>query len=102
MFDKVLIVSASVGAGHMQAAAALERAFLDKEAAREVRHVDILEYTTKLFRAVYADGYRYMVRHMPAVTNWLYDALNGVRERPRLFDRLNTRRFVRMVHEYQP
>ena len=48
------------------------------------------------------DGYSYVVRHMPALTGWLYDALNRPRERPRLFDRLNTRRFVRMVREYQP
>jgi processive 1,2-diacylglycerol beta-glucosyltransferase len=36
------------------------------------------------------------------LTSWLYDSLNRARERPRLFDRLNTRRFVRMVQEYQP
>jgi processive 1,2-diacylglycerol beta-glucosyltransferase len=86
----------------MRAAEALERAFLERGAAREVRHVDTLEYATKLFRVVYSDGYSYMVRHMPAVTSWLYDTLNRPRERPRLFDRLNTRRFVRMVQEYQP
>jgi processive 1,2-diacylglycerol beta-glucosyltransferase len=102
MFDKVLILSASVGAGHMRAAEALERAFVERGAAREVRHVDTLEYTTKLFRVVYSDGYSYMVRHMPALTSWLYDALNRTRERPRLFDRLNTQRFVRMVVEYRP
>jgi len=102
MFEKVFIVSASVGAGHMRAAEALERAFLERGAAREVRHVDILEHTTKLLRAVYADGYSWMVRHVPALTSWLYDALNSVRERPSLFDRLNTRRFLRMVHECRP
>jgi processive 1,2-diacylglycerol beta-glucosyltransferase len=102
MFDKVLILSASVGAGHMRAAEALERAFLERGAAREVRHVDTLEYATKLFRVVYADGYSYMVRHMPALTSWCYDALNRTRKQPRLFDRLNTRRFVRMVQDYQP
>jgi processive 1,2-diacylglycerol beta-glucosyltransferase len=102
MFDKVLILSAGVGAGHIRAAEALERAFLQNGAAREVRHVDVLECSTKLFRLVYSDGYSYMVRHMPAVTSRLYDALNWRRERPRLFDRVNTRRLVRMVEEYQP
>src|SRR5262249_14442848 len=102
MFDKVLILSAGVGAGHMRAAEALEGAFLEKGTAREVRHVAILEFSTKMFRLVYSDGYSYMVRNMPAVTSWLYDALNRRRERPRLFDRINTRRFVRMVQAYQP
>src|SRR5262249_36839195 len=98
----VLILSASVGAGHTRAAEALERAFLQQAAAREVRHEDALDYATTLFRAAYSDGYSYMVRHMPALTSWLYDALNQVRERPRLFDRLNTQRLVRMVQKYEP
>jgi UDP-N-acetylglucosamine:LPS N-acetylglucosamine transferase len=36
MFDKVLILSASVGVGHMRAAEALERAFLERGAAGRV------------------------------------------------------------------
>src|ERR1044071_7177121 len=49
-FNKVLILSASAGAGHMRAADAVERAFRLTNAAAEVRHVDTLQYTNKLFR----------------------------------------------------
>src|SRR4030095_10208854 len=50
MFNKVLILSASAGAGHVRAADALEKAFIQSSAAREVRHVDVLNYTNKVFR----------------------------------------------------
>ena len=47
MFKKVLILSASAGAGHTRAAQVLERVFMEMGAAEEVKHVDALEYTTK-------------------------------------------------------
>jgi hypothetical protein len=40
MLDKVLVLSASAGAGHVRAAQAIERALTLARAAREVRHVE--------------------------------------------------------------
>jgi processive 1,2-diacylglycerol beta-glucosyltransferase len=105
MFDKVLVLSASAGAGHIRAAQAVERAFRELGAAREVRHVDTLEYTNKLFRRLYAKAYLDVVNRMPEVLGWLYDYLDKPweRERRRLaLDKLNTRPFVKMLRQYQP
>jgi processive 1,2-diacylglycerol beta-glucosyltransferase len=105
VFKKVLILSASAGAGHVRAAEALERAFRLRGAAEEVRHVDILQYTNKVFRHLYSKAYIEMVNKMPEVLGWLYDHLDKPwkNERRRLaFDKLNTRPFVRMLKEYQP
>lgn len=105
MFKKVLILSASVGAGHMRAAQAVERAFADANAAEEVRHIDTLEYTNKLFRRLYSKAYIDMVNKMPDVLGWLYDAMDKPwkNERRRLaFDKLNTRPFVKMLRQHQP
>jgi processive 1,2-diacylglycerol beta-glucosyltransferase len=105
LFKKVLILSASAGAGHVRAAEALERAFLQMNAAEEVRHVDTLQYTNKIFRHLYSKAYIEMVNKMPDVLGWLYDHLDKPwkNERRRLaFDKLNTRPFVRMLKEYQP
>lgn len=105
MFKKVLILSASAGAGHLRAAEALERAFLKMNAAAEVRNVDTLEYTNKLFRHLYSKAYIEMVNKMPEVLGWLYDHLDKPwkNERRRLaLDKLNTRPFVRLLKEYQP
>jgi processive 1,2-diacylglycerol beta-glucosyltransferase len=55
--DRVLVLSASAGAGHVRAAQALEHALVATGRVREIRHVDILQYTTKLFRRLYAEAY---------------------------------------------
>ena len=105
MFKKVLILSASAGAGHVRAAQAIERAIIETGAAEQIRHVDTLEYTNKVFRNLYSKAYIEMVNKMPDVLGWLYDQFDKPwkNERRRLaFDKLNTRPFVRMLHEYQP
>jgi processive 1,2-diacylglycerol beta-glucosyltransferase len=105
MFNKVLVLSASAGAGHIRAAQAIERALAETGAAREVRHVDTLEYTNKIFRRLYSKAYLEMVNKMPDVLGWLYDHLDKPwkNERRRLaFDKLNTRPFVKMLKEYRP
>ena len=105
MFDKVLILSASAGAGHIRAAEAVERALAEMRVARAVRHVDTLDYTNKLFRRLYSKAYIDMVNNAPEVLGWLYDQLDKPwkNERRRLaLDKLNTRPFVKLLKEYQP
>lgn len=105
MFKKVLVLSASSGAGHIRAAQAIERAFQEMNAAAEIRHVDTLEYTNKLFRTLYSKAYIDMVNRAPELLGWLYDQFDKPwqNERRRLaFDKLNTRPFVKMLREYQP
>jgi processive 1,2-diacylglycerol beta-glucosyltransferase len=105
MLDKVLVLSASAGAGHVRAAQAVERAFVETGAAREVRHVDALEYTNKVFRRLYSKMYIDMVNSAPEVLGWLYDFLDTPWEKERrrlLVDKFNTRPFVKMLEEYRP
>ncbi|MCI0390386.1 MAG: glycosyltransferase [Acidobacteria bacterium] len=105
MFKKVLVLSASAGAGHVRAAQALERAFTELGAAEEVRHVDALEYTNKLFRNLYSKAYLDLVNTTPELLGWLYDRLDKPWKSDRLllaFDKLNTRPLVRLIREYGP
>jgi processive 1,2-diacylglycerol beta-glucosyltransferase len=105
MFNKVLILSASAGAGHVRAADALEKAFTQLGAAREIRHVDVLNYTNKVFRHLYSKAYLDMVNRMPEMMGWLYDHLDKPwkNERRRLaLDKLNTRPLVKLLKEYRP
>lgn len=104
-FNKVLVLSASAGAGHMRAADAVERAFRLTGAAAEVKHVDTLQYTNKLFRHLYSKAYIDLVNKSPELLGWFYDHLDKPwkNERRRLaLDKLNTRPFVRMLEEYRP
>lgn len=107
MLKKVLLLSASAGAGHLRAAEAIEKAF--KQAAnaddREVKHVDVLNYTNKVFRHLYSKAYIDLVNKLPEVPGWVYDKLDKPwkNERRRLaLDKLNTRPFVKLLREYHP
>jgi processive 1,2-diacylglycerol beta-glucosyltransferase len=105
MFERVLILSASAGAGHVRAAEALKSAFKKMNAAREIRHIDTLDYTNKVFRRLYSKTYLDMVKSAPEMLGWLYDYLDQPwkKERRRLaFDRLNTRPFVKLLKDYKP
>ena len=106
MLKKVLLLSASAGAGHVRAAEAIERAFQEIDgAAREVHHLDILNYTNKVFRHLYSKAYIDLVNKMPEVPGWFYDKLDKPwkNERRRLaLDKLNTRPLVKLLREYHP
>jgi len=105
MFERVLIISVSAGAGHLRAAQAVEKAFSLLDAAKEVRNVDVLQYTNKLFHELYSKAYIDIVDKTPEIWGWLYDHFDRPwhNERRRLaFEKLNTRPFVRMLEEYQP
>lgn len=107
MLKKVLLLSASAGAGHVRAADAIEKAFnqLNDGESREVRHLDVLNYTNKLFRHLYSKAYIDLVNKMPEVPGWVYDKLDKPwkNERRRLaLDKLNTRPFVKLLREYHP
>jgi len=104
MLNKVLVLSVSAGAGHLRAAEAVEKAVVEMGAAREVRHVDALDYTNKVFRSLYSKAYIELVNAAPDVLGWLYDQLDKPwkNERRRLaLDKLNTRPFVKMLEDYQ-
>src|SRR5262245_24553121 len=105
MLKKVLLLSASAGAGHSRAAQALEKAFNEFQPNIEVRHLDVLDYTNKLFRHLYSKAYIELVNKMPEVPGWMYDKLDKPwkNERRRLaLDKLNTRPLVRLLRSYQP
>jgi len=106
MLRKVLLLSASAGAGHVRAAQAIEKAFNESSnGEREVLHVDVLNYTNKLFRHLYSKAYIDLVNKHPEVPGWFYDKLDKPwkNERRRLaLDKLNTRPFVKLLRQYQP
>jgi processive 1,2-diacylglycerol beta-glucosyltransferase len=105
MLRKVLILSASAGAGHLRAAQAIERAFAETGAAQLVRNIDVLEYTNPLFRRLYSKAYIDMVNRMPEAVGWLYNYLDKPDKDDRLqlaFDKLNARPFIKLLERYQP
>ena len=71
---RILILSASVGAGHVRAAEALELELKRLCPEAIVANYDVLTLMPPGFRKVYRDGYFKMVARTPRVLGWLYDA----------------------------
>lgn len=66
---RVLVISASIGGGHVAAGRALEPALA--ACGLEVDHVDLLDYTTAPFRRLYRQAYFDLVRTAPDLVEWL-------------------------------
>src|SRR5262245_25761739 len=104
---RILVLSASVGAGHLRAAQAVELALREVVPEATVRNLDLLEMTNSAFRRVYGKAYLDLVNKAPHVLGYFYDLLDQPsasgkyrRDRIRLaVEKLNLRRFIRLLEE---
>ncbi|MBI3564771.1 MAG: glycosyltransferase [Elusimicrobia bacterium] len=85
---KILILHASVGAGHTRAAKAVAAALTLEAPDARVVTVDALDLARPLFKKVYGDGYLKMVARAPALFGWLFEATDRAPSRRALGDRL--------------
>jgi processive 1,2-diacylglycerol beta-glucosyltransferase len=104
MNPRILILSASVGAGHLRAAEAVEAALRQMVPDATVRNLDILEMTNVLFRRVYGRFYLDLVNKAPHVLGYFYDMLDrpsrsNRSDRLRLvLEKLNLKTFTKFLH----
>jgi processive 1,2-diacylglycerol beta-glucosyltransferase len=101
---RVLVLSASVGAGHLRAAQAVELALRELDPTAEVRNLDVLDFTGAAFRRIYGLAYLDLVNKAPHVLGYFYDLLDRPRSKKKksdrlrlLVERLNLRRFLRFL-----
>ena len=101
---KILVLSASVGAGHLRAAEAVELALRELAPEDHVQNVDVLTLTNGMFRKLYGSAYLDLVNRMPHVLGYFYDYL----DRPitsqkksdalrRLAQRMNLGKFLKFL-----
>ncbi len=101
---RVLLLSATSGAGHVRAAQALEKAFSARGDCL-VEHIDALQYVSKLFQRIYDKAYISMVQRAPELMGVLYDRTDQPWQHPRrrlALDRLNTSPMIRLLKRIQP
>ena len=101
---RVLLLSASSGAGHVRAGEALQKAFASRGDCL-VEHIDAMQYVSKLFQGIYEKAYISMVRNAPALMGVLYERTDHPWRNPgsRLaLDRLNTQPMIRLLKRVQP
>jgi processive 1,2-diacylglycerol beta-glucosyltransferase len=76
MGRRILVLSASVGAGHMRAAQAVEAALREIAPDATVQNIDILTLTNTAFRRVYGKAYLDLVNMAPHVLGFVYDFMD--------------------------
>lgn len=102
---RVLILSASAGTGHLKAADALEKVCRLHPDVGEVKNVDALTFTNKIFRDFYSKLYMQLVQSAPNFVGWWYDKSDEPwrTDKMRLMlDRINTRPLVKMIRDFRP
>ncbi len=88
MSKRVLVLSASVGAGHLRAAQAVELALKQLDPQALVKNVDVLDLTNAAFRRVYAKAYLDLVNKAPHVLGYFYELMDRPVSPRRTSDRL--------------
>jgi processive 1,2-diacylglycerol beta-glucosyltransferase len=106
MPQNILVLSASVGAGHMRAAQAVDVALRQLAPQANVRNVDVLTLTNAAFRRVYGKAYLDLVNRAPHVLGYIYDHMDkprppeSKRDKLRLaIEKLNLKNFVALMDE---
>jgi len=107
MPPRILVLSASVGAGHLRAAEAVELALRETLPDAHVQNIDVLTLTNSAFRRVYGKTYLDMVNKAPHLLGYFYDKLDrpsrsgkdrGGKMRLAL-EKLNLRKLVRLFEK---
>jgi processive 1,2-diacylglycerol beta-glucosyltransferase len=104
---RVLILSASAGAGHVRAADALLKDFQQHPAVAsggDVQHWDILKYTNAVFRTIYSKVYLDLINRAPWVLGMVYKSTDKPWKETaaQAFEKFNAGPFVSALQEYRP
>lgn len=105
---RVLIATVTAGAGHLQAAGALEESWRELFPNDELKKVDLLEFVPRLQKKVYSEGYVKLIEHAPE----LYALVFKKSDNPVLLRRLSrfrrafaaqtNRAFIKLLKSYEP
>lgn len=105
---RALIATATAGAGHLQAAAALHEAWLESNPSDAVEMVDVLDFTSRLYRKAYAEGYLEIVKRSPELYGLVFrlsdhpDLMRRLEPFRKMFSRVTARKFVAHVQRFRP
>jgi processive 1,2-diacylglycerol beta-glucosyltransferase len=106
---RLLILSASAGAGHARAGEALAQTARELDPAADVRHCDTLDLADSLYKRAYAGSFLQMVNRAPGLWGHFYKASDRpaaerrAREKlVRFFDRLEFARLRRVLRDFAP
>ena len=102
---RILVLSASVGAGHMRAAEAVELALRQADPQAVIANWDVLTVMPPPFVKIYRDGYFDLISKSPQLVGWLYEATDRPFHKARLqagIERAAALQLIKKVREWNP
>src|SRR6476646_358978 len=105
---RILIATVTAGAGHVQAAAALEEAWRIMRPRDALQRLDVLSFTPRLYRKVYVDGYVKIVEHAPELYAHMFKKTDNpalvkkLTRFRRTLAHLTTNKFVTQLRKFKP
>ena len=105
---KILIISVSAGAGHVQAARALEQTAKVIYPDHTVKHIDLMDYVTPALKSAIVDAYGFIVKNAPSLWQFIYkktDNEKRLKHMDRLMkhvNQLNAKRLYMLLDEFSP
>lgn len=103
---RILIISTSAGSGHVTAARAVEQALGGVQAhpnEMKATHIDLLQFSTALYKMIYRDVYLYMAKKTPLLYGYIFTASDQLKRQNkpdavrRFIDSINSRKFRRFI-----
>jgi processive 1,2-diacylglycerol beta-glucosyltransferase len=105
---RILIATVTAGAGHLQAAAALEEAWGQLRPRDTLQRLDVLDFTPRLYRKIYVEGYVKLVEHAPELWAHMFKQTDN----PALIRKLSrfrrtlagvtTNKFLKQLKKFRP
>ena len=105
---RILIATATAGAGHLAAAAAVDEAWRASRPGDVVEKVDLVKFFSPLHRKIHADGYLKIVEHAPEIWGMVFKKTDnpGLARRlnrlKRVFPSNSRAQFEHFVKEFRP
>ncbi|GAB4181726.1 MAG: glycosyltransferase [Terrimicrobiaceae bacterium] len=102
---RILILSASVGSGHVKAADALAKAFRGRNDIEEVLSDDSLDHTNVLHKQLYSSLYKRLSALLPDFLGWWYETTDDpwVSDKGRLtFDLPQALPLINLLKDFRP
>src|SRR5688572_12180539 len=105
---RILIATVTAGAGHLQAACALEEALSELRPRDTIERLDVLDFTPKLYRKVYVESYLKLVERAPDLWAHMFkktddpEYLRKVKRVRGALSQLTTTKFVTRVKRFKP
>ncbi|RCK76491.1 MAG: Monogalactosyldiacylglycerol synthase [Ignavibacteriae bacterium] len=102
----VLIISCTGGSGHIRAAEALHKTAQLLNLPIQTEHYNILDFTPKFFKNLYAKTYINLVRLTPNFWGYFYDKLElknySKNHLIKFFDKINYKKYLQTIIKLKP